>query len=197
MNVAELKELFKEHDSVMKTSELYDAGIAKYEIKKLIDSNMLERIAQGYYKLYDEEISDIRLISLLIPDGVLCFDTALFYYGYSDRTPMEWHIAVNKDISKARVKLDYPYIKPYFIEKSMLEIGVDEVIIDEVKVKMYSRDRLICDCLRYENQMDVEIFNKAIRSYINDSKKNISKLMEFAAVRGVKKKVYDKIGTWL
>jgi len=197
MNVAELKKLFKKHDSVMKTSELYDAGIVKYEIKKLIDSNILERIAQGYYKLYDEEISDIRLISVLLPDGVLCFDTALFYYGYSDRTPMEWHIAVYKDISKARVKLDYPYIKPYFIEQSILEMGIDEVVIDEVKVKMYSRDRLICDCLKYETQMDVEIFNKAIRNYINDPKKNISKLMEFATVRGIKKKVYDKIGTWL
>ncbi len=108
-------------------------------------------------------MSEIKLLFILLPNGVLCFDTALFHYGYSDRTPVEWHIAVNKDISKSRVKLDYPYIKPYFIEQKLLSVGVDEVVIDDVSVKMYNRDRLICDCLKYESKMDVEIFNKAIK----------------------------------
>jgi len=192
-----LKNIFERYDGVMKTKELYKNGVSKYDIKKLIDTHVLERITQGYYKLYNQEISDIKLISILIPDGVLCFDSALFYYGYSDRTPMEWHIAVNKDISKSKVKLDYPYVKPYFIEKKLIEIGVEEAVIENVKVKIYSRDRLICDCLTYENKMDVELFNKAIQGYINDPKKNISKLMEFAELRNVTKKVYDKIGMWL
>jgi len=197
MNIIELRRMFEKHDGVMKTSELYDAGISKYELNKLTDVNTLERITQGYYKLYDDDMSEIKLLSILLPNGVLCFDTALFYYGYSDRTPVEWHIAVNKDISKSRVKLDYPYIKPYFIEQKLLSVGVDEVVIDDVSVKMYNRDRLICDCLKYESKIDVEIFNKAIKNYINDPKKNVSKLMEYAKLRVVSKKVYDKIGTWL
>jgi len=197
METYNLKNIFERYDGVMKTKELYKNGVSKYDIKKLTDTHVLERITQGYYKLYNEEISDIKLISILIPDGVLCFDSALFYYGYSDRTPVEWHIAVNKDISKSKVKLDYPYVKPYFIEKKLLEIGVEEAVIENMKVKIYSRDRLICDCLTYENKMDVELFNKAIQGYINDPKKNISKLMEFAELRNVTKKVYDKIGMWL
>lgn len=31
----------------------------------------------------------------LFPDGIFCMNTALFYHGYSDRTPLEWHIAMN------------------------------------------------------------------------------------------------------
>lgn len=192
-----LENIFKNNDGVLRTKELYKNGVTKYEVKKLTDNHVLERIAQGYYKLFDEEISDIKLISILLPDAVLCFDSALFYYEYSDRTPTEWHIAVNKDISKSKVKLDYPFIKPYFIERKLLEVGIEEVIIENVKVKIYSRDRLICDCLAYENKMDVELFNKAIQGYINDPKKNISKLMEFAEIRNVMRKVYDKIGMWL
>ena len=197
MNNEEIKGMFKKYKGVMKTRELYDAGISKHELKKLTDTGILERVTKGYYKLFNEEISDIKLISLLVPEGVLCFDTALFYYGYSDRTPMAWHIAVYKDISKAKVRLDYPYIKPYFIERNILKMGVEEITIEDVKVKIYSRDRLICDCLKYENKLDIELFNKAVQAYINDPKKNISKLMEFAKARGVTKKVYDKIGTWL
>lgn len=43
----------------------------------------------------------------------------------------------------------------------------------------------------------IKLFNKAIINYIGDPKKNISKLMEYAKIRGVEKKVYNKIGTWL
>lgn len=197
MQTYNLKNIFNRYGGVMKTKELYKNGVSKYDVNKLIENNILERITQGYYKLVDEEISDIKLISILLPDGVLCFDSALFYYKYSDRTPMEWNIAVYKDISKSKVKLDYPYIKPYFIEKELLKLGVEEAVIENVKIKIYSRERLICDCLVYENKMDIELFNKAIQGYINDPHKNISKLMEFADVRNVTRKVYDKIGLWL
>lgn len=197
MNYDEVAKVFMEHDGIVKTSDLYEVGVSKYEIKKLTDSGFIERILKGYYKLRDEDISDIRIISLLLPCFVLCFDTALFHYGYSDRTPGEWHLAVNKDISKAKVRIEYPFLHPYYVEPYLLKLGVERCIIDDVEVMIYSRDRLICDCLKYETKIDAEVFNKAITSYIRDPKKNISKLMEYAKIRGVTKQVYDKIGTWL
>ena len=45
--------------------------------------------------------------------------------------------------------------------------------------------------------MDRETFNKAIISYINDNKKSISNLMDYAKKRNVNKKVKDKVGVWL
>ncbi len=50
----------------MKTEELYKNGMTKYELSKLIKSNVLERLTKVYYKLATEEISDIKLISILL-----------------------------------------------------------------------------------------------------------------------------------
>jgi len=197
MNSKELESIFHQNGDILKTSTIFRNGITKYEVKKLTDTNVIERISKGYYKLVSEDISDAKLISIMIPQGIIYLDSALFYYGYSDRAPNEWHIAVDKDISKSKMRLDYPMIKAYYLEPGILEIGVEEMMIDDVEMRIYSRDRLICDCLKYETKMDIEIFNKALMNYIEDSKKNISKLFEYAAVRGVTKKVYDKIGTWL
>ena len=69
--------------------------------------------------------------------------------------------------------------------------------IDGHEVRIYDKDRLICDCLRYRNKMDKEIFNKAIQNYVKDSKKNISSLMQYAKVLRVQKRVKDLIGVWL
>lgn len=197
MNERDLETIFMQNGDVLKTSEVYSSGVSKYELKKYTDLGILERVAQGYYKLSKSVISDAKLITLLIPDAVLTFDSALYYYGYSDRTPQKWHLAVDKDISKAKVRIDYPFIKPYYIEHKLLDFGIESIIVDDSKMKIFNRDRLICECLKYERKMDIETINKAIINYIEDSKKNISKLMDYAEVRGVTKKVYDKIGIWL
>lgn len=197
MTNAEVRNLFMKHEGILKASDLKKHGLSNYEISKLIDAEIIERIMKGYYKLSELDMSEIEIISVLLPGSVLCLDSALYYYGYSDRTPMEWHLAVDKDISKSKVQIDYPYIKAYFIEPSLLTIGVEKIDIEGTEVNIFSRDRLICDCLKYESKMDVEVFNKAIINYVKDAKKNISKLMEYAKLRGVEKKVYDKIGMWL
>jgi len=62
---------------------------------------------------------------------------------------------------------------------------------------MYDKERVICDCLRYRNKMDKELFNKAIQGYINDTSKNIPRLMEYAAPLRCTTLAKDLIGVWL
>ena len=194
----EIKKLFERHGYVMRTAELRAAKVYYEDIKRLMSDGVIEKIKQGYYHLVDENNdSEVNIINRLFPDAVLCMNTALFYYGYSDRTPNEWHLAVNKDISKYRVKIDYPFIKTYFLEPEILSLGVAEGVIDNNIVRIYDKDRTICDCLRYMGKMDKEIFNKAVQGYVQDPKKNIPNLMRYAKPLRVQKKVKDLIGVWL
>lgn len=100
-------------------------------------------------------------------------DTALRYYGYSDRTPGQWHLAVSKDSGKSRFRIDFPFVKPHFLEPTVLEVGLTKGNMDGHDVRIYDKDCVICDCLRYRNKIDKEKFNKAIQDYINDPGKQI------------------------
>jgi len=194
----EIRDLFEQNGYVMRTAELRAAKVYYENIQKLLANGVIEKIKQGYYHLIDENNeSEVNIINHLFPDAVLCMNTALFYYGYSDRTPSEWHLAVDKDISKYRVKIDYPFIKTYFLESNLLNLGIAEGKIDMNTVRIYDRDRTICDCLRYMGKMDKEIFIKAVQGYVYDSKKNIPNLMLYAKPLRVQKKVKDLIGVWL
>lgn len=187
-----------EANPIIRTVDLNNIGLFSREIAELIDAGKLERIKQGYYRLAESENnSDAKLISDLYPDGVLCMTTALFYYGYSDRTPLTWDIAVDRNTSKARFSIDYPYVKPYYIDKAHLEYGITEAVYEDFILKIFDRDRLICECIKHENKMDREIYNKAIQAYINDSKKNITNLLDYAKRRNIHKKVRERIGVWL
>lgn len=182
----------------MTTSQLNAEKLYYRDIQRMLDEGLIEKIKRGYYHwIEDYDNSEIVIINSLFPDAVLCMETALFYYRYSDRIPAEWNIAIDKNTSRKRIKIDYPFVKAYRVEPELVTLGETEGEIDFHKVRIYDRDRTICDVLRNMNKMDKEIFNKAIQGYVKDPKKNIPNLVEYAKVLRVQKKVKEWIGVWL
>ena len=192
------KRIFDRHGGMMRTSQLAVEKVFYLQRETLIEDGYVEKIRRGYYRWVDpDDFSEAGTVIRLFPDAILCMDTALRYYGYSDRTPVCWHLAVSKDSGKSRFKIDDPVIKPYYVEPMVLELGLTAGDIDGHRVRIYDKERVICDCLRYRNKMDKEIFIKAIRSYVTDPGKRIQKLMEYAELLRIKKVAKDLIGVWL
>ena len=184
-----LKDAFQGEQVVLIENEFGEIGI---------DEGLIERVRRGYYHwTQDYGESEVVIINRLFPDAVLCMETALFYYRYSDRNPAEWNFAIDKNVSKRRTKIDYPFIKAYRVESELVTLGETEGEIDFHKVRIYDRDRTICDVLRNMNKMDKEVFNKAVQGYVKDPKKNIPNLIEYAKVLRVQTRVKELIGVWL
>ncbi len=197
-DIEKIDKIFKRYGGMMRTYQLSDERIYYADIAYLLKEGIIEKVRTGYYQWVDNDnLSEAATVIRLFPDGVLCMDTALRHYGYSDRTPAEWHVAVNKYSNRTRFHIDYPFVKPYFVAPELLELGLCEQNIDGNTVKMYDKERVICDCLRYRNKMDKELFNKAIQNYINDTTKSISKLMEYASKLRCTAPAKNLIGVWL
>ena len=197
-DIKNLNDIFKDYDYVMTTAQLSAVKLYYRDIQRMLNEGLIEKIKRGYYHWIDSYGKDeIVIINRLFPDGVLCMDTALFYYKYSDRTPAEWHITIDKNTSRQRTQVEYPLIKAYRVESELLTLGEANGEIDSQKVRIYDRDRTICDVLRNMNKMDKEIFNKAIQGYVKDPKKNIPNLMQYAKALRVQKRVKDIIEVWL
>lgn len=193
-----LRKIFSDYDYIMTAAQLNAENLYYRDIQRMLDEGLIEKIKRGYYHwIEDYDNSEIVIINSLFPDAVLCMETALFYYKYSDRNPAEWNITIGKNTSRQRIKIDYPFVKAYRVEPELVALGETEGEIDFHKVRIYDRDRTICDVLRNMNKMDKEIFNKAIQGYVKDPKKNIPNLMEYAKVLRVQKKVKEWIGVWL
>ena len=114
---------------------------------------------------------------LTVPDRLLCITVPCSIRILT--TPLEWNIAVDRDTSKSRFKLDYPFVQPYYMKKEFLAFGVTTADYGDCTMQIFDRDRLICECIFYENKMDRETYNKAIQSYVADTKKNVPKLLEY------------------
>ena len=193
-----LGKIFLDYNFTMTTAQMNKEKLYYRDIQRMLDEGLIEKVKRGYYHwIEDYGTSEVALSNSLFPDAVLCMETALFYYKYSDRNPAEWNITVDKNTSRQRTKIDYPFVKAYRVEPALLSLGETNGIIEFTNVRIYDRDRTICDVLRNMSKMDKEIFNKAIQSYVKDPQKNIPNLMEYAKALRVQKKVNDLIGVWL
>lgn len=196
--VKAMKKTFSDYDFVMTTAELQAEKLYYADIQLMMSEGLIEKVKRGFYHwVEDWNGNEVVIINRLFPDAVLCMETALFHYGYSDRNPVEWNIAIDKNVSKQRTKIDYPFVKAYRVESALLPLGETKGEINSTRVRIYDRDRTICDVLRNMNKIDKEIFNKAIQGYVKDSKKNIPNLMQLAKTLRVQKRVKNLIGVWL
>lgn len=176
---------------IIKTADLINEGLTKFDITNLANDCFIKRIKHGYYRLSETNISEEQILSTLLPEGIVCVQSALFHYGYSDYTPSEWNISVQRTISRSKLKIDEVPIKAYYIQNELFELGKTTDDFNGYTLNIYDRERTICDCFKYKNQLDSEIFNKAINAYIADNKKNLANLSKYAKQLKVYKKVTE------
>lgn len=197
MNIDQIKIEFEKHGGILKTPELSSLGFSSRQIKKLLDEKIIAKIKYGYYEFSGAIPRDEIVIARLFPKAVIFLESALLHYEYTDRIPSAWQIAVNKNSEKSQYKMDNFFVEPYYLEPKFIEVGVNRIELGEITIKIYDRDRTICDVLRYEKKIEKEVFSNAIQRYIKDRKKNIRKLFEYAEVFNIKNKVQTYIGVWL
>ena len=192
-----VRKAFKENGGILRTSELNNLGLSSRQIKKLLENGEIIRIKRGFYELSDSIYPEEVVIARLFPNSVIFLESALMNYDYTDRIPVAWQIAVDRDSEKTQYQIDYPQINVFYMEPKLLEVGVDIIQIEGVDVKIFNRDRIICDVLRYENKLEREVFSNAIQRYVKDPKINIRRLIEYSEIFNIKNKVQTYIGVWL
>lgn len=192
-----IQELMEKNNGVVKTSQLYTLGLDYRRIQNFVEYGVIEKVKNGYYAMNFHKKREEDIMAALFPDCVLTMESALYCHHYLKNRPFKWTVAVDKNTSKSRFKLDYPLVLPYYTEPEVLQMGVEKMQIGNGEMSVYCRERLICDILKYENRMEREDLQQALRAFLSDKNKDIAKLLSYARERKVLSKVRSQIGVWL
>lgn len=188
---------FQSHGGILSTRELHALSLSSRQIARLVSDGIIEKIKHGYYGIPGMVADDRIYIARLFPDAVLFLESALLRYGYTDRISESPHIAVDKDSNKAKYQIVHPPIKPFFIESKYISLGSITIEVQNISIRIYDRDRTICDILRYEKKLEAEVFRKALDRYIADPSKHIGNLFSYAEELNIVNKVQTYTGVRL
>jgi predicted transcriptional regulator of viral defense system len=159
-----IEKAFKESYGQLTTKELKALGMSEYGIKKLATEELIWKIKRGIYQWSDYDIDEHGLLSVIIPNGVLCLYSAAFIYEYTTNIPQQYHIAI---ASKRKVRLpDYPPITLNYWSGLQLSLG--------------DREKTVCDCLKFRNKIDNSIVKEVVKAYLKDKNRDLSKLKAYS-----------------
>lgn len=187
----------EENRGLIKTKEIQEMGIDIRRVHGFVEEGKLIRVKNGYYTSKLLPFTEEDLVVCMFPDGILTMESGAYYYGYLKKRPANWSVAISKNTSKSRFKLDYPIVHPFYTEEEVLKIGVSDAEFKNGTMHVYTKERLICDILKYQEKMEPKDFKESVLAYIQDEDKDVAKLMEYARERKVLKKVQMMIGVWL
>ncbi len=195
--INQIQKLMEENNGIVKTSQLYTLGMDYRRIQSFVDYGIIERVKNGYYSMNYHQKTEEEIILSLFSDSVLSMESALYCYRYLTEKPYRWTIAVDKNTSKSRFKIEYPLVQPYYTEPEVLTLGTEKISFGSGEMNIYCKERLICDVLKYEERMNRESLQMALKAFLSDKEKDIAKLLDYAKERKVLSKVRNQIGVWL
>ena len=189
---AAARDVIESKGGVAKSADFVAAGIRAVDVVSLCNAGYLDRVRHGYYQMAEQnEATEEQMLATLIPQGIVCVESALFYYGYSDFAPRKWSVAVPRTISRTKLDVDALPLQTYFVQQDLYELGKTTGDFHGVTLPVYDRERTFCDCFKFRSRLDTELFSKALNAYANDPQKNLSNLSIYAKKLRVYKKVIE------
>ena len=160
-------------------------------LSKMVEKNIIERIERGIYVTKDYEYDEYYLFQLKYPKTVFSYNTALYFYKMTERTPIKMDVSISKNYNPHRFK---DIVNVYRINNELFELGiVYKKSPQGMEVRTYNLERTICDIIKDKDSIDIEIRNKAIKKAIKSKKFNASKMFEYAK----KMNIYDKVKNYM
>ena len=189
---AAVRDVIVSKGGIAKSADFVAAGIRAVDVVSLCNAGYLDRVRHGYYQMAEQsDATEEQMLATLIPQGIVCVESALFHYGYSDFAPRKWSIAVPRSVSRTKLDVEALPVQTYFVQQDLYELGKTSEDFHGVTLPVYDRERTICDCFKYRSRLDTELFSKALNAYANDPQKNLNNLSMYAKRLRVYKKVIE------
>lgn len=183
--------IFERNKGYARMVELKNAHIHTRTIAKAVKDRIIEKVKPGLYKLLDypwDEHGSFADVCKANKKAVICLLSAADYYELTTFNPSEIFVAVPNNTDK--FVLRYPPIKVYYFGDNYYEPGIETIGTKSGTIRIYNKEKTIGDLFRYINKIGEDIAVESLKEYLKNRKeRNISKLLDYAEICGVKKKV--------
>ena len=188
-----IKKIAEENDGFVKTCEVETAGISRPMLRKYVEGGKLEQIRKGLYVLADDLADEFALIQVQSTKAIFSYGTALYLWGLSDRTPHRFDITIPQGANISRLRRDNPTLRCHYVQPEIYDMGITELRSPQgALIRLYDKERCICDLIRNKDKVDIQIYTQAIKDYFN-TKADRRKLLEYSKIFGVE----DKVRTYM
>ena len=183
-----LNSLVKNNNGYLFVSEGERAGISRTYIYQYIKEKELEQVAKGIYVTPNTWPDMLYVLQHNNPKIIYTDETALYLNMLMEREYAEICVGIPKGQNGGRLR-DRGIIV-HQERKDVYGLGVCSIETNFGNpVRVYDKERCICDLVRNRNKHESQTFQAAIKTYMRRKDKDLSRLMTYAERIGIRDEV--------
>lgn len=190
--IERIREIIKSQNGSLYTSDLSKLGIPRTYLSILLKRGEIQKVSRAVYASPYSIVDEMANIQTRFKAAIFSHETALYFLGLTDRTPLNYSVTVPSSYNATSLKASGA--KVYFIKSELYLLGAITVNSPHGNdLCTFNLERTICDVIRNRNQMDVQFVNEALKKYIKHKDRNIDQLYYFAEKFRVQKIIRNTI----
>ncbi len=173
---------------IIRAADVEDVGISRNYLYQMQKEGLLEKLSVGLYTLPEAPVTEhlpLVEIAIRIPHAIVCLLSALSYHGLTTQIPHEIWVTVPG--SSWRPQREYPPLNLTYVSGSAYSFGIEEHVINGVRVKIYSPAKTVADCFKFHNKVGLDVAIEALRETWRSHKATMDELVEAAGIDRVLK----------
>lgn len=178
--ITEQSNIIKSRDLTQKDRKL---------LKEAVKQELVIKLKNGFYCLTDYIFDLTYDFNELVPGGILCMDSAWYYYELTTHIPSEINLAL--PVGCKIVLPKNPSYKIHYRLNDNYTLGIKSEHYNPELYRnpfnIYDMERCVCDAVKFRNKIGDDICEEVIRSYIRKPEQDFDKLYDYAGKMKVEK----------
>ena len=172
----------REH-KIIRAKDIESEGIHRETLKRLTEQGILIHSARGIYTFAEAQITENHTLAQTakrFSGGVVCLLSALSFYEITTQTPFEVWFAVPQ--THRPLKDSLLPIRTVYMSGKSLDEGIEEYLIEGVKVQIYCLAKTVIDCFKFRNKIGLDVAIEALQDSWRERRCSIDELWHYAKI---------------
>ena len=188
-----IEAIVKNNNGYVTRKDIDKNDIPSVYLTRYVKKHNLKQIIRGFYAKPDWMVDPYLVFQYTYPQFIFSFNSAIYLHGLGDILPN--YLEVTKPINY------HPYTKrrdDVVVHTDTVSVSYNLGIIEITTslgniVRVYDKEKTICDIIKNKEKMEFEVYVKALNRYAKSKDKNINQLIEYARVMKIENKVRSQM----
>ena len=187
-----IKQIMNTNNGMLSTRMIEPLNISRQYLSIMENNNDIEKVSRGIYLSPNAFEDSYFSFQQKYKKAIFSHMNALYFYGMTEEFPYNYTVTVPQSYHVDTVN---EKCNVFYVSDDIYELGIVEIETPNGnKVRVYDKERCICDIIRSKGRMDSEQVKKTIKQYMQSRDKDIAKLSEYSKNMGINKKVMEMVG---
>lgn len=187
-----IKQIMNTNNGMLSTRMIEPLNISRQYLSIMENNNDIEKVSRGIYLSPNAFEDSYFSFQQKYKKAIFSHMNALYFYCMTEEFPYNYTVTVPQSYHVDTVN---EKCNVFYVSDDIYELGIVEIETPNGnKVRVYDKERCICDIIRSKGRMDSEQVKKTIKQYMQSRDKDIAKLSEYSKKIGINKKVMEMVG---